>query len=304
MNKKRTFILGSLLLLGFLIWYFFLKPYDYNVRFTVPASSGTVYNKVKDWVKFEGYATDTTSFILESKPYKQLTQKVEFITTEWLLDWNFEPKNDTLTIVKVGIRDKRFTLKNRLEIPFLETEFEKMVKYSFVKFKKRTLDFLNNQVRVTIKNDSLSPEIHLVYVKLKSLSKEKALNMMRNDYALRYYIDTVLHQPIKTPIIEVTHWDVATDSIIYNYGFPIDANDTLPESNQFFYKKIEAKPALRAMFNGNYMNSHHSWYQMYVKSVRENIPLDGSIIEVYRNNPYNGGNELEWETDVYMPLKK
>lgn len=304
MNKKRTFILGSIILLVFLIWYFFLKPYDYIVKFSVPVSPGTVYNRVKDWVKFEGYATDTTTFIIKSEAYKELSQKVEFVNTEWLLDWQFQEINDSLTNVKIGIKDKNFSLKNRLQIPFIETEFEKMVSYSFKKFKKRTLDFLNNQIKVTIKEDTISPDLFIVYVPIKSLAKEKALNMMRNDYALRYYIDTVLHQSVKMPVVEVTYWDVATDSITYNYGFQIDANDTLPESNQFYYKKIEPKNSMRALFNGNYMNSQHSWYQMYDKAVRDNIPLAGSILEVYHNNPYNGGNELEWQTDVYMPLKE
>ena len=74
MNKKRVIVVSALLLLGFLTWYFFLKPYDYVVMFTVPTSPGVIYHKVKDWVKFEGYATDTTTHIIESDPYKSLTQ--------------------------------------------------------------------------------------------------------------------------------------------------------------------------------------------------------------------------------------
>lgn len=304
MNRKRTFILGSIVLLGFLIWYFFLKPYDYIVKFSVPTSPGTVMTKAEAIQKWPEFGVQTGVKTLNKVNFSTLEQRVVVDNYDLNLQWFFEGINDSLTEVKIGIKDTKNSLYNRLMIPLTDTDFEEKIRFKFVDFKKGIHRLKENTFHSHIKSQDKNPEFFIVYTQIKSASKEKALNMMRNDYTLRYYIDTVLHQTVKTPIVEVTHWDIDTDSITYNYGFPIDPHDTLPDSNQFFYKKIEPKPSMRALFNGNYMNSHHSWYQMYDKAVRDNIPLAGSILEVYHNNPYNGGNELEWETDVYMPLKE
>ena len=46
--KKIALWIGILLLAG-LIWYLFIKPYDYLVRFEVKTSPGTVNQMIKIW---------------------------------------------------------------------------------------------------------------------------------------------------------------------------------------------------------------------------------------------------------------
>ncbi|MDT8414603.1 MAG: GyrI-like domain-containing protein [Flavobacteriaceae bacterium] len=303
-KSKKTIYLLVVLFVGFLVWYFFLNPFDYVVKFKAKASPGTVYQQVEDWVKWEGYAMDTTTTVLEKTPFSQMKQRVAFINTTWDLNWTFEAENDSVTQVTIGIKDNKFSLRHRLEVPFRETDFEKSVRYSFVKFKNRLNHFLDNRIRVKIAADTLSPEIFMVYVPLKSHVKEKALNMMRHDYEVRVFIDSVLGQKVRMPIMEITHWDVEQNTITYNYGFPIDKTDSLPQSDKFLYKQLTPHKSIRSIYNGNYRTSEHAWYALWDYAKRNQIETQGSVIEIYYNNPYNGGNELEWQTDILMPLKE
>ena len=37
---------------------------------------------------------------------------------------------------------------------------------------------------------------------------------------------------------------------------------------------------------------------------KENIALESKVVENFLANPFNGGNELEWETKIVIPFAK
>jgi len=221
MSKKRKLkiVLLSIAvgLVSYLLWYFFIKSYDYAVNFYVKSAPGTVYEQVADWKKWDHFAAEESTVVTSKKPYSEINQFVPLNNTKLDLHWTFKGVNDSTTRVRVEIKDKRNSLKNRLFIPFSKTEFEDVMRFKIVNFKKNADAFAHREFRVKIEGEAESPERFVVYVPLKSSMKQKAFNMMSNDGFLLRYIDSMKLGKNGNPIIEVTNWDVENDSIEYIY---------------------------------------------------------------------------------------
>jgi len=45
-----------------------------------------------------------------------------------------------------------------------------------------------------------------------------------------------------------------------------------------------------------------AWYKLIDYAKTNHIDIDLLPVELYLNDPHTGGNDLEWEADVYMPI--
>lgn len=304
-NKLKTLLLAfAIAVVGYLIWYFLIIPYDYAISFYVKTSPGTVYEEVADWKKWDNFAAEESTVVTSKKPYSELDQHVPLNNTELSLHWTFMGVNDSTTRVRVEIKDLKNSLKNRLTIPFSKTEFEDVMRFKMVNFKKKVDAFAHREFRVKIEGEAESPASFVVYVPLKSSMKQKAFNMMSNDGFLLRYIDSMKLRKNGNPIIEVTDWNVENDSIEYIYAFPISKTDSLPQSDLFKFKKIPSRKSIKATFNGNYRISDKAWYAIYDYALRNNIKIENKVFETFLNNPHNGGDNLDWKAEIYIPIKE
>ena len=105
-------------------------------------------------------------------------------------------------------------------------------------------------------------------------------------------------------MIEVVNWNKENDSLEYNFSYPIIRSERLPMNTDIKYKRIFAKKALKAVYNGNYITSDRAWYRLIDYAKSNNIAVDSKPIEVFFNNPNLGGNELAWKAEIYLPLKE
>ena len=92
------------------------------------------------------------------------------------------------------------------------------------------------------------------------------------------------------------------DSINYNFCFPIIKSDSLPKHHLISYKQQESVKALKATYNGNYITSDRAWYALLEHAERNAIKVSETPIEVFYNNPNFGGDELQWNAEIFMPL--
>ena len=106
------------------------------------------------------------------------------------------------------------------------------------------------------------------------------------------------------PFVEITNWDMQTDSIAYNFCFPIIRSEKLPNHPIIKYKRVFANKALKATYNGNYITSDRAWYTLLKKAKDENKDIELTPIEYFHNNPNFGGDALRWKAEIYMPLSK
>lgn len=297
MRKKFGVWLAAVVLVA-LIWYLFLKPHDYVVRFEIKALPGTINQTIKSW----GNGLDAAEF-LGQDDLSNLKYRIKFNDSTYTYHWKLESLNDSVSKVKVYVTDTDHSIANRLAIPFSETDFEKRTKKTVEEFAKTLKDHLESfKVKVTGKVDI--PAKYCACVSLKGTQVGKARGMMEYYSVLSGMMTENNIGLDGRPMIEVEDWDMKNDSIAYNFCFPVIQTDSLPKGPGIFYKKIETKPAIHAVYNGNYITSDRAWYALLDYANKNNIAVDKKPLEVFHTNPNMGGNSLEWETEVFMPIRE
>ena len=296
MSKKLG--LGiTFLLLGGLIWYLFLKPSDYIVRFNSNAIPGTLNQEIKLWAN----SLENSEFI-EQNDLANFVHHFKFNDSVHRYEWFIKPLNDSMSKIKVTIKDMDHSLQNRINIPFIDTDFEKRTKKNLTDcmtiIKEHTEKF-----KVTIIGESTVESKFHAFVPIKSAQKEKALKMMENYSFLNSVLVRNGIQLDGQPFIQVNDWSIEKDSISYNFCYPIIEPDTLPEIKGLQFKKLKEKRAIKAIYNGNYITSDRAWYHLLEYAERNNIAIERKPLEIFYTNPNMRGNELDWKAEIFMPLE-
>ena len=294
--KKIILVVVALVLAG-LVWYLFIKPYDYLVTFNAKTVPGTINQSIKLWG-----TTLKDSRLLSQEGFTHLEQNIRFSDSTYLYQWDIIPLTDSTSKVKVYVKDLEHSLKNKIAIPFLNTNFEKRTISTVKDFHEKLNEHISKfRVKIIGKNELRST--YCAYVTIKTSQFGKAQGMM-NDFPL---LNTILaDNGIKLngrPFLEVTEWDKETDSIQFDFCYPIIKSDSLPVHPDLKYKQFNSRNALMAIYNGNYITSDRAWYALLDYARKNNIDITELPVEVFHNNPNMGGDALSWKTEVYMPLK-
>jgi len=296
MRKKYVWSF-AILILGTLLWYLFVKPNDYQVTFKTKAVPGTINQAIKLWA--DGLKN---SKFLNQYDLKHYSHQLQFGDSVYRYEWKVKSINDSTSQVKVLITDIEHSLSNKIAIPFSETDFEKRTK-STVKDLMEALQEHTESFKVTITGIDQIPAKYCAYISLKSSQKEKALKMMKNYSLLNSVLAENKIKADGAPFIEIEDWDIPSDSIAFNFCYPIKKTDTLPQIDGIKYKQIVEKKAIKSVFNGNYIVSDRAWYAMIDYAKKNNMTIEKKPFEVFYSNPNMGGNELTWKAEVFMPLK-
>ncbi len=295
MAKKLLWLgLGALLLAALL--YFFLLPSDYTVTFKANALPGTINQTIKAW-NYEAKGE-----IVDQEGLNFVEQRFTFGDSLHRYRWKIDQLTDTSSQVTLQIKDLEHSLKHRLQKPFQETEFQKRSAQTAQAF----FDYLNDHIDLfKVKIDGITeiPSTYCAYVPLEGKQFDKARGMMDYYTLLSNVLYNNQVELNGTPLVEITEWDMENDSISYNFCFPIIRSDKLPLHPQIKYKRLFAKKAVKATYNGNYITSDRAWYALVNYAETNDLEYDLTPIEFFFNNPNAGGNELEWRADIYLPLK-
>lgn len=295
---KKVFISIPILLLVVLLWYLFIKPQDYQVNFKAEAIPGTIYETVKAW----NMGLDRVVPLRFESP-THFEQTIVMNDSVHIYEWNITPIHDSLSQVKVNIKDPENTLKNKVSVPFSDTDFEKGSRKTLLDFN----GFLNDHLKdfkVSIVGEAELFSSFCACVALNTTSENKARGMMANYSLLNSFLVDNGVTLNGLPFVEVENWDIKANMLTYNFCYPIVRSEKLPNHPDISYKRIFSKRSLKAIYNGNYITSDRAWYALLDYAKRNNIPVENKPIEVFYNNPNMGGNELNWKTEVYLPLKE
>ena len=296
--KKIIRIIGALLV-GFLIWYLVIKPYDYLVTFKIKANTGTINQSLKLW---NSSLENSTS--LQQENLNSLLQQVKTNDSTYTYNWAIHSLNDSMSQVKVYVKDINNSFQNKISTPFSTTDFEKTTKNTITDFIQKLKEHLK-RIKVTVKGESKTQSTYCAYVSFKGKQIEKAKGMMKN-YS---FLNSVLFgnsSKVKangTPFVEITKWNIEKDSIEYNFCFPIIKSNSLPKHELLKYKEYKGVKAIKAVYNGNYITSDRAWYALLEYAKKENIAVQETPVEVFYNNPNYGGSELRWKAEIFMPIK-
>ncbi len=292
--KKALLLAGAMAVAG-LAWYL-LKPYDYVVSFNAPALPGVIYQSVKTWNQ-----TMQNGTIKEQDGFANLTGQFHFSDSVHTYSWNIDRTNDSVSRVRVYASDPEHSLSNKLSIPFSDTNFEKRTRKTLLDFHSMLREHMAN-FKVQIKGRDTLQATYCACTAVTSTQVGKARGMMQN-YGLLSSV--LVENGVRLngrPFIEVTHWDRRADSLRFNFCYPIYRQDSLPAHPLIRYREFPARPSLKALYNGNYITSDRAWYALLDFAERKNIKVRSLPVEVFNNNPNMGGNELQWEASVYLPV--
>jgi len=121
------------------------------------------------------------------------------------------------------------------------------------------------------------------------------------------YINTFLKDhDIKlksNPFVEITHWNMDTSEIEFNFCFPIEKQISFPYHKEIKYKKVITKKSIKATFIGNYSYTDNAWYALYEYMQKNDIARQKTITEVFLNNPHTSAKDSEWEAHIYMEIE-
>lgn len=293
---KKIILIISVLISSFLIWLLFLKPYDYLVTFKVKTLPGTINQSIKLWnTSLDGAKIES------SEDISILNQIVPYNDSTFQYQYKIEAINDSSSMVKVYVTDMDHSFKNRLTHPLYHTDFEKRVKNSMVELS----DNLNEHIsrfNVKIDGEAEIKETYCAFISIECKQIEKALGMMENYSVLT---NTLVGHNIELngrPFISVNKWNIKNDSIKFDFCYPIKNMDSVFQHPTISFKKIPRKKAIKAIYNGNYITSDRAWYVLLDYAERNDISIDKKPFEVFHNNPNMGGDELQWKTEIYMPI--
>ncbi|MGB5172050.1 GyrI-like domain-containing protein [Eudoraea sp.] len=294
--KKTFLVLIALLFMG-VLWYLFVKPYDYIVTFKARTFPGAINQSLKIW----GNSLKEAQLI-NQEDLTHLTYNLTFNDSTYLYQWNIIPLTDSTSKVEVYVKDIRHSLKNKIAIPFSNTDFEKRTIKTVKDFNEKLNEHID-KFRVKIIGEDELFATYCAYVTVKTTQFGKAQGMMYNYPLLNTILANNGIELNGRPFVEVTEWDRETDSIQFDFCYPIIKSDSLPQHPDLKYKQINSKKALKAIYNGNYITSDRAWYALLDYAAKNNQELEELPIEVFFNNPNMGGNELSWKAEIYMPIR-
>lgn len=295
--KKVLTVIG-ILALGALVWYLFLKPYDYVVNFKARTFPGAIEQTVLLWNK----RLDSAE-IIGKKGVNEITQQLKFGDSVHIYEWQISSINDSLSQVKVYARDRDHSFNNKIQIPFTDTDFEKRTRKTVLELGKLLTDHID-EFKISITGQEELEGIFCACTALKTSQLDKTKGM-REDFP---FLDSFfVSNDVKLngqPFIEVTSWDMDKDSIEFNFCYPILKPEVIPSHPEIIYKELPAQQAIKAIYNGNYTTSDRAWYALLSYARKNNLEVTGLPVEFFFNNPNFGGDALNWKAEVFMPLKE
>jgi effector-binding domain-containing protein len=301
--------IGKIVVLGFsfigvlfLVWYLFIKESDYCISFKVKASTGTVFQGINEWSAAQLANNNENYVILEKKTFSFIKQQMKKDKVAMEYTWDINSVNDSVTNVSVGIKDLNNSIYNRLTAPFFSTSFKKVQIQKITDF-RNGLNKHTKNFKIKIDGEGSSKEVFVAYINLKSVLQEKAQTMIRNDAIITGFLQQNNIKIVGKPYVEIQDWNLDKETLDFNYCFPIDKNTKIIENDLVKFKMIPAVKGLQATYYGNFRTSDRAWFALLDYANRHDIKLSKKPLEHFLANPFNGGDELTWETKIVIPFE-
>ena len=286
------FAIGSIL-------YFFLKDYNHKYSFTIDQSPRVVYDHLIRWK----HSNDSLVNQINIDKYegRKLIQEINIGNYTYRYKWNLKQVDERETKVIVKVLDINNRLNQNLNSLDQQSNF-------FITNNKLIKDFgqslIQNKKNYFLSDVEISsiPTLFSAYITLQSSSEDKALVMRNNIHRVMYYLNDNNIDLLSAPFLEIIEWNLEKDSLKFNFSFPI-VERNYRENNDVNFKKNQERKALKIIFNGNYKISDRAWLTLLDYAEYNRIDVEKTPIEIFLNDPQAGGDELDWEANVYLPLK-
>lgn len=302
MTTKRFFLIA----IGLLVfWYLFLKQSDYIIRFKIPASPGVTYALIKDWSIELEKREGAEIRVLKDKKYQVFQLELKRSERTYELFWKLHAENDSLTQVSLGFKEPGRSLLNRITAPFFKTEFKEDIIHISKDFKEGVQLNLTDKFKVNrVVLDKL-PEMNYAFVEVKKISVfNKAEQMMKHNYELISQVDELKIPRKGFPFVMVRDWDIDKNEIDYRLCIEIDTLVKPTLRGTLKFDRLAPEPSLKTTYNGNYIYSDKAWFALHDFALRNSYDVNLKPVEFFHNNPFTDTKEIEWVTEVFLPLSQ
>lgn len=300
---RKLFSVLFLVLIGLAIWFFFIRTYDYEINFSTNANRAHLYYQVINIPSWDA-ADEENIKITDTVMYEFIEQLVQKKDAPFLLGWHFKKVSDSVTKIKVGVRAKEQKLIHRLKVLLGNSKLTKQIKENLVAFRSKVK---SDQDRFKIHIDGVveSPALHYVGIKLNSRRTSKAIEMIRANGVVYPLLATYNLKKEGFPFIKVQKWKPVSDEMHYEFGFPVQQNDSITVANKdLFIADLPSYKALKATYYGNYSRSDEAWFALLQYAETNNIKVSKQPLEIFYDNPMQGGDDKKWKAEVFMPIKE
>lgn len=303
---KKLFLLLTSILVIVLIWYLFIKKYDYQFETTAKYGPGAVAYELLEWRNFQN-GSNPASGNFHNDDFNSIIQKFGIQNGDSIeFAWELERLNDSSTAITVKVLSEKNRLANRIAIanPFQKSQYIDSLKQKLLNFKKELRQ--QQELYRIIPADELVESPHMDCVCSSSHNiplTRKATEMMATISSLENYILSNKITLNGYPFLKVTNWDRKNDIIDFDFCFPIEKKEGLREAPNLTLKTYPSQRSLNVTFNGNYRISHISWFDLLSRAREKQLEVTGGPLEVYHDNPKIDNDELNWRAEIYLPVK-
>jgi effector-binding domain-containing protein len=300
---SKLTILTIFLLASAMIWYLFIKSYDYQISFHEKTAPGTVFYVIEGWTQALE-KTEHISILESSKEhFSNIRQTLKMKDSTLLFNWKIESSNATNSKITIQVKDVNNSIRTRIKNLYTNPPLKQVLLSRTSQFKKSLDAHLKNH-KVEINGYHDTPAKFYAYVSISSSLREKANQMILNNGDVVVWLKEQDIKVIGEPTLEVTSWNIDTDSIDFNFMFPIGEMDSIPQHTKIKFKKVKSRKALKATYHGNYRVSDRAWFALYEYARNNSIKIENKPLEIFYNNPMSGGDELTWKAEIFMPLNE
>ena len=301
-NSKVFKIIGVFLFL-ILIWYLFLKGYNYRITFTTSQAPGIVYSSLYN-LKKENTQDFDSIVVARNRPFEEVSHNFFVNDSSFSIEWRIKRLDDSLTQVIALSKDLDNPVLQNLIVPFKSNDFVNR-SVSTVKDQMNGLYVHQNEYKVHFPEEGpvSVPSQFCAYITLESGISQKGKAMMSSISLIMDYIKLNEIPLTGDPFLQVSSWSPEDEVIVYDFCFPIKELDSFPDTKTIKFKETEEFKGLKAIFNGNYRLSDRAWYELIDHAQSQGIDYKMRPLEIYRNDPHSGGNEMEWIAEVYLPVE-
>lgn len=303
----KKILLGVLFVaLSVIVWYLFIKKYDYQFQSTAKNTPGAVFSEISEWKKFSAPNSPDDIEILSREPFKKIVQKVRIDSSSYIeMNWDLEQVNDSVTALKVLVRSNINEVNNRWDIinPFETSTYIDTLKEKLTAFQSK----LRNQklsYKVDVEKDIVkSPALECVCSTSTGIAVSgKAAEMVKKIVFLENYVLDHALNLNGFPFVKIKRWDRDLDIVDFDFCFPVKMRAGLDETPEVKIRSLESSPAIKAIFNGNYRLSHIAWFELLYQAEQRDLSTTGLPLEVFHNNPKTEENPAAWIAEIYLPL--
>ena len=302
MKKFLLIILGALLLS--LAWFLFIKKYDYQFRFKVNHSPAMVQQELKNLETFKIFQSEPEVVNEDVIQYSELQQRLKFNEKSLDVLWELDKESDSTTNVTVNVlsEDK---LKNRLSLlnPFSKSDYIDSLERSFVKLGKNLLIKQSTYKVQVVDSIVFSPDFDCICRPAENIKIEnKAMQMVKDINYLEDFVEAYRLKLTGYPFVKINKWDEKENLISFDFCFPVNLAQDIRPNSFVEFQQFPGVRSLKAIYNGNYKTSSLAWYELLEEAKSRNIEASKLPVEVFWNNPREGGDALKWKAEIYMPI--